>query len=318
MWPLVLALLASSIGPSAALAQMMHSDHRSMMNQSAMEALRSLDSWTFGAQLKVAPSKPKPHFDSILRAEGERLYTQRCATCHGVNGDGRGPRAAAVSPAPRDFTKGVYEFRSTPTGRLPTDEDIWKVISNGIHGTAMVPWLTLSERDRWALVAYVEGLSNRFATETRAGGLEPPTPPAQNQTLVDLGRRLYVDAGCVTCHGAKGLGDGPAAADLLDATGTAIRPTNFNSGIFRRGPNMEDIYLALRTGLDGTPMPSYEDSLTSDQTWAVAAFVVSLVGRYPEPGNAMSSVAGGEGRRQERLGLRIDMPAMGAMHMENH
>ena len=116
----------------------------------------------------------------------------------------------------------------------------------------------------------------------------------------------------------KGLGNGTAASDLHDASGAAIRPTNFNSGVFRRGSRAEDIYLTLRTGLDGTPMPSYEDSLTPDQSWAVAAFVASLVGRYPEPGSEMSSVAGGEERRQERLGLRIDMPGMGAMQMDSH
>ena len=140
---LLLALLASSLGPSFALAQM-HSHDRDMINPAGIEALRKLDSWAFGAQLNLVPAKPKPPFDSDLRADGARLFAQRCATCHGATGDGKGPRAAAVSPSPRDFTKGVFEFRSTSSGRLPTDEDIWKVISNGIHGTAMVPWLTLS------------------------------------------------------------------------------------------------------------------------------------------------------------------------------
>ena len=226
-----------------------------------MQAMRDLGAWTFGAQLKIIPTKPAPKFDTDIRAEGRQLFMQHCAICHGVLGDGRACMRAQSILA-RDFTKGVFEFRSTPTGRLPTDQDIWKVISNGIHGTAMVPWLTLSEHDRWALVAYVEGFSPRFATETRVPALVMPTPPQSDQKLVEAGRQMYLDAGCGTCHGAKGFGDGAGAPDLRDAAGNPIAPLNFNSGVFRRGPGMDDIYLTLRTGLDGTPMPSYADSLT--------------------------------------------------------
>jgi hypothetical protein len=71
--------------------------------------------------------------------------------------------------------RGVFEFRSTPTGTLPTDEDIWKVISNGLHGTAMVPWISLSEKDRWALVAFVEGFSPRFGAEKRSSLVAVPS-----------------------------------------------------------------------------------------------------------------------------------------------
>jgi hypothetical protein len=96
-----------------------------------------------------------------------------------------------------NFTGGIYEFRSTPSGALPTDEDIWTVISAGLHGTAMVPWISLSEEDRWALVAYVEGFSPRFAREARSTGLKVPSPPVETSELIAKGRKLFADSGCV-------------------------------------------------------------------------------------------------------------------------
>ncbi len=78
---------------------------------------------------------------------------------------------------------------------------------------------------------------------------------------------------------------------------------------------MKDIFVTVRTGLDGTPMPSYADSLTPDQTWAIAAYVRSLLGKHgPDQSPAPSAIAA-EARRQEHLGMMIDMPGMGRMPM---
>jgi mono/diheme cytochrome c family protein len=77
----------------------------------------------------------------------------------------------------------------------------------------------------------------------------------------------------------------------------------------RHGSSMQDIFLTLRTGLNGTPMPSYVDSLTPEQTWAVAAYVRSLLGTQAEADAAK------EARREELLGMQIDMPGMAGMPM---
>src|SRR4029450_3737989 len=45
-------------------------------------------------------------------AAGKQLYTERCAHCHGETGDGKGVSAAVVYPKPRDFTSGLYKFRT--------------------------------------------------------------------------------------------------------------------------------------------------------------------------------------------------------------
>ena len=293
----------------ACWSQMMGSSMGPMMGEGHMQAMHELMDWMRGADIKVAATAPKPKFNSGLRAAGKTLYAQHCEVCHGADGDGNGVRATELSPRPRDFTKGVYEFRSTPSGALPTDEDIWKVISGGLHGTAMVPWISLSEEQRWALVAYVENFSSKFASDSRTAPIPIPSHAAETPELVAQGRKLFNDSGCVECHGPIGHGDGPATPSLKDAAGLSIRPLDFGSGIFRRGSSMEDIFLTLRTGLNGTPMPSYADSLTPDQTWAVAAYVRSLIG---SPTEVAASV---EVRQQERLGMMIDMPGMAGMRM---
>jgi hypothetical protein len=95
----------------------------SHMDVASMQSHQALMSWTGGADLEARPSEPKPPFDNNLRLLGAAWYGQLCTPCHGSSGDGNGPRANRLSPRPRDFTKGVYEFRSTPSGYLPTDEE---------------------------------------------------------------------------------------------------------------------------------------------------------------------------------------------------
>jgi mono/diheme cytochrome c family protein len=290
----------------AASAQMMGGN---LMSGEHMRAMEPLMSWMQGSDITVALTEPQPEFSAELHARGKLLYGQHCAICHGDNGDGNGKRASELSPRPRNFTTGAFEFRTTPTGALPADEDIWRVISAGLHGTAMVPWITLTEHDRWALVAYVEGFSPRFANEKRAAPLAVPSPPAETPGLIAQGQKMFTDAGCVECHGATGHGDGPSTPSLKDAAGLPIRPLDFRDGILRHGSRLEDIFLTLRTGLNGTPMPSYADSLTPEQTWAVAAYVRSLIGVAADSSDAADA------RQQERLGMAIDMPGMAGMPM---
>ena len=57
-------------------------------------------------------------------------------------------------------------------------------------------------------------------------------------------------------------------------------PRDFTRGRFIRGAEMEDLYLTLRTGLEGTPMAAY-DTLRDDEIWAIAAYVRSLVRERP-------------------------------------
>ncbi len=216
--------------------------------------------------------------DSVA-ADGARLFRHLCSPCHGEVGDGRGPAAPALDPPPADFTRGVYKFRTTATGSLPTDDDLFRTISKGVPGTVMPAWENyLEESERRALVGSLKSLSPRFARDTPGEIVGLPTAPRPPRTAESEaeGHTLYTDLGCETCHGPEGRGDGAAAADLRDTSGREARPTDFTRGVFRSGETDEDIFRTVRTGLNGTAMPSYQDSVSEEQTWSLVDYLRSL------------------------------------------
>lgn len=236
---------------------------------------------------------------------GRRLYLEHCAVCHGRTGDGEGPEANRLSVPPRDLTRGLYEYRSTPSGALPLDADLFRTLSRGIPGTAMIPQTYLSRDQRWTVIQYIKSLSQRFRAENPAEPVPIPLPPDELGALVEEGRRTYAEAGCVTCHGERGTGDGPSAATLEDSKGRPTRPTNLVAGPFGGGARPEDIYRTLATGLDGTPMPSYREALTERQLWALVAYVRSLRAPTARRSRGMMGMMGTN--REERLGRMIEM-----------
>ena len=109
--------------------------------------------------------------------------------------------------------------------------------------------------------------------------MELPSAPASTQESIELGKKLYVETGCVKCHGNLGRGDGPSAPTLTDDLGQPIRAADLTqSWTFRGGSSREDIFRTMTTGLNGTPMPSFADSLSTEQRWAITDFIVSLSG----------------------------------------
>lgn len=87
-----------------------------------------------------------PTEDSIAR--GAEIYAQNCAACHGPEGYGDGPAAAALDPKPANLH--ADHVQDLPDGGL-----FW-IISHGAPGTAMPAWKeTLSEEDRWHVVNFI-------------------------------------------------------------------------------------------------------------------------------------------------------------------
>ncbi|MBI1734857.1 MAG: c-type cytochrome [Candidatus Rokubacteria bacterium] len=207
--------------------------------------------------------------------DGARIYLARCAACHGERGDGRGPVAPYLDPAPRDFTAGVYKLRTTESGQPPTDDDLLRVVARGVPGTAMPAWTGLSERERRLVVAYVKRFSDAFATKPAAIG--PAKTVDASPAVVARGREVYRTAKCWECHGEGGRADGPSAATLKDDAGERVVPANLTKAWrFKGGRAAEDVFMRLTTGMDGTPMPSYADTLPEEDRWAVAHYVRSL------------------------------------------
>lgn len=214
-------------------------------------------------------------------AAGATLYRERCASCHGQSGRGDGDVAAYLNPRPRDFTSGRYKFRSTETGSLPTDQDLIYSITEGLHGTSMPAWRPFLSPERvQALVAHIKGLSPRFANEQPqpvTTAVEMPSSPEN----IQAGRAVYDTLKCAACHGADGRGAGAIAQELKDDWGRPTKATNLvEPWAFRGGNRVRDIYLRFRTGMNGTPMPTFLGAATDPELWQLAVYVKSM-GRRP-------------------------------------
>jgi mono/diheme cytochrome c family protein len=214
------------------------------------------------------------------RESGKQLYLRYCAQCHGETGDGEGYATPHLMPKPRNFTSGKFKVRSTPTGALPTHQDLVNIIRRGMPYTSMPDWPNLSEQDVSNLAYYIKTFSADFANPELVPQPVPlPSPPAASAESVELGKKLYVDTGCVRCHGTLGRGDGPSAPTLKDDWGHPIRAADLSqSWTFRGGATREDIFRTMSTGFNGTPMPGFVDALPPEQRWAITDYIVSLSG----------------------------------------
>ncbi|HCP45629.1 MAG TPA: hypothetical protein DIU15_06290 [Deltaproteobacteria bacterium] len=224
-------------------------------------------------------------------ANGAVVYKKACEQCHGVDGAGDGPAATFMLPRPRIFKENSsYKFRTTPSGELPTDQDLFDIISRGLPGTSMPPFSALTEQERWDLVVFIKSLSEDFAdpdytsTAIPMPELTNAQPPPVTPELLAKGKELWDINQCAKCHGEYGRGNGTSWPDLQDDwtnpdTGkrTYILPANLtNLESYRGGSSSFDIYRTISTGLNGTPMPAYSDSIPPADRWALVAYVESL------------------------------------------
>ena len=98
------------------------------------------------------PSPPQGVLSSReAQRAGGQLFAAHCALCHGAGGDGHGLRQNAMTPPPADLTLPPWSERASA-------EQTFLAIRNGVPRTAMAPWPTLSDRQIWQLVAYIETL----------------------------------------------------------------------------------------------------------------------------------------------------------------
>ncbi len=208
--------------------------------------------------------------------KGKALYDKHCLVCHGEKGDGKGAAAKFLFPKPRDLTLGVYRVRSTSTGEPPTDEDILGTLTNGMPGSAMPAFIELSKEEKTDIVEYLKELGKIY--EEPFNIIKPGEPPEVNPPLLAKGKEIYGKMRCGECHGESGKGDGPKADDLKDDWNQPAPPNSFTRGIYKGGGNPSDIYLRFTAGMDGSPMPSYEDSLDDEMRWAVVFYSLSLAG----------------------------------------
>ena len=97
-----------------------------------------------GSELLAAYPVPLAPKQAPDRTRGAALYAENCASCHGANGNGLGPAAKGLDPAPIAFT-------DAERARERSLFALYQVIEQGIDGTAMPSFSSLPADDRWAL-----------------------------------------------------------------------------------------------------------------------------------------------------------------------
>ncbi len=219
-------------------------------------------------------SQEKPKATEALFEKGKALYQKQCAVCHGAQGRADGSAAYLLNPKPRNFAQDKFRLVSATTGA--TDEDLFKVITRGMPGSAMPPWGHLTREERWALAYYVRSLSEiekgKQKTEM-ADLIQIPQEPAATPEALKRGEGLF-KVSCAGCHGAQGKGDGQQK--MVDTLGYATRPRDLTAGIFKGGSSSKELYLRMIGGMPGTPMPSYSGTFTQEQVWDLIHYVQTL------------------------------------------
>jgi len=168
-------------------------------------------------------------------AQGAAIYAEHCAACHGSTGKGDGPAAAQLLT---QRTTPLPDF-STPDHFLHHSQaELFQIVTEGRLEYFMPPWAnTLSEAERWSVVAYLYSLS----------------APKEQQTQ---GQTLY-DENCAACHGVTGAGDGPQA--------NGLQLPNFSQPAYSAPLTQRDLYDALNTHKAVTGFPT----LTEAERWAI-------------------------------------------------
>ena len=220
-------------------------------------------------------------------ADTATVYAEQCAVCHGADGRGDGPAAGLLSPRPRDFTRGPYKFRSTPTGEPPTVDDVVNTIRAGLPGTSMPAYADLlAPGDIERLARHVLALGPPRVAPPRRVAASPDRARRSRDVSRASGAALYAEAGCGECHGADGRGV-PWSPER-EAPGSGRAPTSLaEPWTFRGGGDETSIAQRILTGIDGSAMPAYADALRAEEARAIARHVQSL-GRLPiwEEGDA--------------------------------
>lgn len=256
------------------------------------------------AYASFTPKKPKPPRSKEMLEQGKEIYFERCSYCHGMEGGGDGPAAEFLDPRPRNFKSNTFKFRTTESGALPLDEDLFLTISRGIQGTAMQIFdkdlikTGLTEEQRWAVIYWIQTFRlmpdfSLWDMDFEACASDDPDmkedcrdvkvmkigdgPPASPE-IIKKGEEVYKAAKCFQCHGDRGLGNGVSVKGMKDDWKFPIVPRDLTKGWkYKAGTTVKEIFSRFTTGLNGTPMPSFAGSIKEEDRWAIAHFVKSLI-----------------------------------------
>lgn len=236
--------------------------------------------------------------------KGEIVYKQNCQSCHGIHGDGLGTTGKIINPQPRNFTQGIFKFGTTLG--LPSDEDLSKIIQQGIRGTAMLPW-SLTENDLYSVIQYIKTFSKAWEgpLPEKIIFADDPYGPSKKQFAIEKGKELYhTVTNCMICHKAyiskeeyKALVEDDSLAHQPDfflsksqeteyytfnkTTPQKSLPPDFTLHELRflhTDSSLEEaIYKRLAVGVTGGSMPPWKDLIPDTEIYAIAYYVASLI-----------------------------------------
>ncbi|MCP4202212.1 MAG: cytochrome c [bacterium] len=154
-----------------------------------------------------------------------------------------------------------------------------RTITEGISRSGMPSHSALSLADRRAVIEFIKTFSPKSQRQKTSEPIDIGSVPDYVATSesVDTGREAYALMHCSKCHGDLGRGDGPSSGVLQDSWGDPILPFDFTSGPLKGGATADAIYRTFVTGLDGTPMPSYQDAIQAQDRWHLVSYCLELM-----------------------------------------
>lgn len=177
-----------------------------------------------------------------MLAQALPLYTANCSGCHGPSGEG-----TAIAPVLNDAT-----LRSQKS-----DEELSRIISNGVSGTLMAGWgQALSAGE----IANLVGLIRNWGEIPPGLIPTPELPPlaSSDAEVIAAGGKLYSVA-CATCHGPAGQG-------------TRMAPA-LNAQSFLSQTNDQAIKMIIAQGVPDTRMPAWGGRLTDAELNSLVSFL---------------------------------------------
>ncbi len=209
--------------------------------------------------------------------KGKQIYDDWCAGCHGYEGKGKGYASEYTYPKPRDFSSGTYKFTSTISGDPPTDEDIARIIRDGNPGTTMPGW-QFNDDDMNSLVAYIKEFAADDFEDIEIEDFKIAKAPAVTDAIIEAGKKSFETRKCWECHGGTARGSGEKGQQIQkDDWGARIFPADLtHPWELRNGLEVEDLFRSITAGIEGTPMASYQDSMSEDERWAVSHYLKSV------------------------------------------
>lgn len=206
------------------------------------------------------------------------VYQSRCSHCHGEEGDAQGPAAEFMYPLPRDFTMGVFKYKTTHADdEFPSDDDLRASINNGLNGTSMPAWKSiLSDAEVDGLIKLIKKFGYWDEEELTPRPIDQGAKVASSPESIARGKEQYKKA-CEQCHGAEGRGNITSGKRLKDDAANRIWPRNLTRpGTWRATKTVGDVYDRLSTGIRGTPMPEHTTVLKPDARWDISNYVMTL------------------------------------------